>query len=135
AGVVPIVQDQQGNPLNVGRKTRSIPSALRRALIARDRSCRFPGCTHTRFLDTHHIQHWAKGGATSLANTLLLCSRHHTLVHEGRSRVPDEGCFGPPRGEEARAAAAVPSDLPAATPPPTPWNDPIDYDRAVASIM
>jgi hypothetical protein len=71
----------------VGRKTRSIPPALRRALNARGRGCRFPGCTHTRFLDAHHIRHWADGGETRLGNTVLLCRRHHRLVHEGRVQV------------------------------------------------
>ena len=63
--------------------TRAIPSALRRALWVRDRGCRFPGCLHTRFLHGHHIQHWLHGGPTSLANLVLLCPRHHQLVHEG----------------------------------------------------
>jgi hypothetical protein len=70
-------------PLRLGRKTRSIPPALRRALAARDRGCRFPGCTARRFVDAHHIEHWARGGATDLDNLVLLCRRHHRLVHEG----------------------------------------------------
>jgi len=51
--------------------------------MARDKSCSFPGCHHKRFVDAHHIQHWSTGGETSLNNLMLLCSRHHTLVHEG----------------------------------------------------
>ena len=75
-------EDAQGDVLNIGRKTRSIPPAIRRALKRRDGGCRFPGCTCTRFVDAHHIQHWADGGETSMANLVLLCRRHHRLVHE-----------------------------------------------------
>lgn len=81
--VVPIREDVFGEPLSVGRKTRTIPPALRRALEARDGGCRFPGCTHSRFVDGHHIVHWANGGETSLENLVLLCRQHHRLVHEG----------------------------------------------------
>ncbi len=75
-----------GPVLDVGRKTRTIPPALRRALDARDRGCRFPGCG-LRFADAHHIVHWADGGETSLRNVCLLCRRHHRRVHEGGYRV------------------------------------------------
>jgi hypothetical protein len=81
--VVPMVDGANGEPLNVGRKQRTVPAALKRALWARDAGCSFPGCTHTRFVDAHHIRHWADGGDTSLANTTLLCDGHHRLVHEG----------------------------------------------------
>jgi hypothetical protein len=80
---VVIVEDEDGEPLNVGRKTRTVPKAIKRALWARDEGCVFPGCTHKRFVDAHHIQHWSAGGETSLGNLLLLCTRHHRLVHEG----------------------------------------------------
>ena len=61
-----------------------ISPALRRALNKRDAgTCRFPSCTHTRFLHGHHIVHWAHGGETCLDNLVLLCSHHHRLVHEG----------------------------------------------------
>ena len=82
-GVVPLVESACGEPLNVGRRQRTVPIAIRRALWARDRGCAFPGCSHTRFVDAHHIQHWADGGETSVENCCLLCSRHHKLVHEG----------------------------------------------------
>jgi len=80
---VVIGEDADGEPLNIGRKTRTVPTAIKRALQARDRSCAFPGCHHQRFVDAHHIQHWSAGGETSLDNLVLLCSRHHKLVHEG----------------------------------------------------
>jgi hypothetical protein len=69
-------------PLDVGRRTSVVPPGLRRAVIARDRQCRFPGCDrpHT-WCDAHHIIHWADGGPTALPNLLLLCRRHHRMVH------------------------------------------------------
>jgi len=57
-----ITEDIAGNPLDIGRKTRAVPPAMRRALQARDAGCRFPGCSHRRFVDAHHIEHWADGG-------------------------------------------------------------------------
>ena len=78
-----ITENQTGNPLDIGRKTRVVSPALRRALQARDGGCRFPGCTHRRHIDAHHIEHWANGGETSIDNLLLLCRRHHHLMHEG----------------------------------------------------
>ncbi len=81
--VVGIREDENGEPLSIGRRSRSIPPPMRRALRARDGGCRFPGCTNTRFVDGHHIEHWADGGETSLDNLVLLCRHHHHLVHEG----------------------------------------------------
>jgi hypothetical protein len=81
--VVGIRESENGEPLAIGRKTRSIPPAMRRALRMRDEGCRFPGCTNDRFVDGHHIEHWADGGETGLDNLVLLCRRHHHLVHEG----------------------------------------------------
>ena len=83
AGVVHWLEHADGEPLSVGRKTRTIPPAIRRALKRRDGGCRFPGCTCTRFVDAHHIRHWADGGETSMDNLTLLCRHHHRLVHEG----------------------------------------------------
>jgi Domain of unknown function (DUF222)/HNH endonuclease len=70
-----------GRVLDVGRRTRAISPGLRRALEHRDGGCRFPGCG-LRWCDAHHVEPWADGGATSLANTVLLCRRHHRAVHE-----------------------------------------------------
>lgn len=81
--VVGIKEDENGEPLSIGRRSRSIPPPMRRALRARDGGCRFPGCTNARFVDGHHIEHWADGGATSMDNLVLLCRHHHHLVHEG----------------------------------------------------
>jgi Domain of unknown function (DUF222)/HNH endonuclease len=82
AGLVRLTE-RDGETLSVGRKTRAVPPALRRALRARDRGCRFPGCENHRFVDAHHVRHWADGGETGLDNLVLLCRRHHRLVHEG----------------------------------------------------
>ncbi len=68
--------------LDVGRKTRNIPRRMRRALKARDKHCRFPGCTRTLFTDGHHLVYWTEDGKTKLENLVLLCRRHHRLVHE-----------------------------------------------------
>ena len=73
--------DDEGRLLEVGARTRTIPPALRRALLHRDRSCRFPGC-HARVGEGHHVRHWAQGGPTTLGNLVLLCRRHHHAVHE-----------------------------------------------------
>ena len=76
--------DQHGNAtLDIGRKSRSIPPSIKRALKTRDAGCRFPGCSATRHVEGHHIQHWANNGDTALHNLVSLCSHHHSLVHEG----------------------------------------------------
>ena len=83
AGVVHWLEDCNGATLDIGRKSRTIPPAMRRALQRRDGGCRFSGCTCTRFVDAHHIHHWADGGETCMDNLVLLCRHHHRLVHEG----------------------------------------------------
>jgi len=82
AATVVMRHGPDGSVLDVGRKTRTIPPAIRRALDARDARCQFPGCTARR-CDAHHLVHWADGGATSLDNLVLLCRRHHRAAHEG----------------------------------------------------
>jgi hypothetical protein len=90
--LVLVAEDAGGNPLDVGRKQRTVSTPLRRALYARDRGCTFPGCHRKRYLDGHHLTHWVDGGETSLENTTLLCTHHHRLLHEGGFRiVRDEG--------------------------------------------
>jgi len=95
ATVVGIVEGDDGEPLDIGRKSRSIPQAIARALRARDGGCRYPGCDRKRYCDGHHIQHWADGGATKLDNLITLCGFHHRLVHEGGYglRRIDDGLF------------------------------------------
>ncbi len=83
AETVTIVEDENEQPLSVGRTTRTVPKRLHQALWARDKGCTFPGCHRTLFVDAHHVKHWVQGGETSLENLLLLCTRHHRAVHEG----------------------------------------------------
>ncbi len=95
AGVVVVAHiDTHGQPLSIGRKFRTISAAIKRALRLRDRTCRFSGCTHRRYVDGHHIKHWANGGETALSNLILLCSAHHRLLHEGGCRVESNGANG-----------------------------------------
>jgi hypothetical protein len=75
--------DAQGAVLDIGRRSRAIPAAIRRALWIRDHGCRFPGCFNERFLHGHHVEHWLHGGRTSLDNLVMLCSFHHRQIHEG----------------------------------------------------
>jgi 5-methylcytosine-specific restriction endonuclease McrA len=85
--------DPDGQVVEIGARTRTIPPALRRALLHRDRTCRFPGC-HGRVGQGHHVRHWAQGGPTTLSNLVLLCRRHHRAVHEEGyqvARAPDGG--------------------------------------------
>ena len=82
ASVRRVVLSGRSEPLDVGRRTPVVPPALRRAVIVRDRHCRFPGCDRPQsWCDSHHIVHWADGGPTALRNLLLLCRRHHGMVH------------------------------------------------------
>ncbi len=100
---VVITEDNSGEPLSIGRKSRLIPAAIQRAVRARDNNCcTFPGCNNRRFLHCHHVEHWSNGGDTSLDNLMLLCTKHHTLVHEGGFRIDkdynDRWCFIRPDG-------------------------------------
>ena len=114
--------DAEGRAVEVGARTRTIPPALRRALVHRDHGCRFPGCG-SRFGQGHHIQHWAAGGPTTLSNLALLCRRHHRAVHEEgyhvERRADDTLAFRTPVGR-------LLPDVPAAPPVPA---DPVDSLR------
>lgn len=81
-GVVDVAEDEHGVPLSVGRKRRTVPGSMKRALLQRDRTCRFPGCANRLYLEAHHVVHWADGGDTSLRNMVSCCSFHHRYVHE-----------------------------------------------------
>jgi Domain of unknown function (DUF222)/HNH endonuclease len=120
ASVVALIENDDGEPLNVGRKTRTISAPLRRALNARDKGCRFPGCSNTRYIDVHHVQHWANGGETKPSNLVSLCRFHHHTVHEGGIRIEilDDGAlrFVKPDG------TAVDSIAPGYTQPLGDWT-------------
>ena len=85
-----VLEDERGTPLDVGRKQRTVSTPLKRALYSRDRGCSFPGCERKRYLDAHHLKHWAEGGDTSLENLTLLCTHHHRCLHEGGFRIARE---------------------------------------------
>ena len=119
AALVEMQHGPAGEILDVGRRTRTISPALRRALAARDRQCRFPGCQNRR-CDAHHVEHWADGGATRLDNLVLLCRRHHRVVHEEGFRITLDAAgqveFRRPDGQPFPAAPLPPlwSDAPLA---------------------
>jgi hypothetical protein len=102
---VTVVEDARGNPLDVGRRRRTVPTSLRRALQLRDKGCRFPGCTNTR-VDSHHVVPWSRGGETKLANLVSTCRKHHRYVHELGFRVEPRGdggfAFFAPAGWEVK---------------------------------
>jgi len=82
ARVSRVITDGRSEPVDVGRATLVVPSAIRRALVVRDGGCRFPGCGRPQaWCDAHHVMHWADGGKTALANLVLLCRPHHRAVH------------------------------------------------------
>jgi Domain of unknown function (DUF222)/HNH endonuclease len=153
ASLVPM-GEADGKVLSVGRKRRTIPPSMRRALDARGRGCSFPGCQNTRFLDAHHIHHWADGGETRIDNLLLLCRHHHRLVHEGgfRAELAPDGSVrfkrrdGPtlaavprqPRGDPAavlgeddRAGIGIAGERP---PTATGTGEPLDLALAVDGV-
>jgi hypothetical protein len=83
AGLLPVVLGTNSELLDVGRLHRLVTPAIRRALNIRDGGCRFPGCDRpVTWCDAHHLKSWLLGGPTSVDNMLLLCRRHHVLVHE-----------------------------------------------------
>ena len=112
AGTVRMQHGPGGEILDVGRRTRTISPALRRALRARDRQCRFPGCRNLR-CDSHHVEHWADGGRTALDNLVLLCRRHHRAVHEEGFRIALDAAgdmeFVRPDGRPLPEAPAAPA--------------------------
>jgi hypothetical protein len=96
-----VIFDGPSQPLDVGRRTRVVPPAIRTALAVRDRGCVHPGCDRPPpFTDAHHIRAWIDGGATSLDNLVLLCRTHHRLLHEGKWEL-DPPRARPPTGRAA----------------------------------
>ena len=82
AAVVPVVMNGKGQPLDVGRATRTIPDGLRRAVAARDRGCSHPGCGRpASWCEIHHLIPWEHGGETKLSNLAMLCRVHHRQIH------------------------------------------------------
>jgi len=119
AGKLVMKHDSQGRVLDVGRRTRTIPTAIRRALTVRDEVCQFPGCS-LKYCEAHHLKHWADGGETSLDNLVLLCRHHHRAVHEDGYKIQrssdGELKFLRPQGWE----------IPYVPPPPPLPQDPLE---------
>jgi hypothetical protein len=153
AGLVAAVVDARAGVLDVGRRTRAIPTAIKRALWLRDHRCRFPGCPNTRFVHGHHINHWLHGGPTALDNLLLLCSFHHRLVHEGGFTIAlTDGTDVEVRTPSGTLLPAAPALAPDgggvkwnsdwwtagdhfAPPPPSGYGDPVDYDATIGCLV
>ncbi|MEH6593712.1 MAG: DUF222 domain-containing protein [Halioglobus sp.] len=87
ATLVTVLEDDKGKVLNIGRRARTIPAAINRALSLRDKTCRVPGCCQSKNLDCHHVRHWVDGGDTSLDNLVRVCRRHHVLLHQGAFNI------------------------------------------------
>ncbi len=82
--VTRVLLDQDSTVIDVGRSKRLVDGALRKALVVRDKHCQWPGCERpASWCDGHHLVHWIEGGETNLDNCILLCKRHHRMVHEG----------------------------------------------------
>jgi len=91
ASVTTVLEDDDGNVLNIGRRSRTPTRAISLAVQIRDGGCRYPGCCQKKWTDQHHIIHWADGGETSEGNLITLCRFHHTLLHKGEYRLQKEG--------------------------------------------
>jgi hypothetical protein len=95
AALTRVTLDDDGSPIDVGKTARTVSAVQRRALVVRDRGCRFPGCDRPpEWTDAHHLRHWADGGETTLDNLVLLCRPHHRMVHEEGwrlERTPEGG--------------------------------------------
>jgi hypothetical protein len=84
ASLLVVEQDEVGNVLDIGRRSRIIPAGMARALAIRDGGCQFPGCCESRYVEGHHVKHWADGGETRLDNLVTLCRYHHRELHRGQ---------------------------------------------------
>ncbi|MEJ2887951.1 HNH endonuclease signature motif containing protein [Actinomycetospora aeridis] len=88
ADIIPIVLGTRSETLDIGRRSRTVPDALRRALTVRDQGCAFPGCTRRpRRCQAHHVRFWGHGGPTEIDNLVLLCTHHHNQVHHAGWQV------------------------------------------------
>jgi hypothetical protein len=91
-GVLLPIFTRGGGVLDVGRRTRVVSAALRAFVVARDKTCRWPGCTMpARWSEVHHVQHWADGGRTDRSNLVLMCQAHHKAAHDGRWMIQLDG--------------------------------------------
>jgi len=120
--VTRVLLDSESAVIDVGRAKRVVSGPARRALAARDGTCRWPGCDRpASWTAAHHVVHWVHGGTTDLDNLILLCHRHHWMVHEGKWQLvrSDDGRMLaiPPTVRFGMAAASRPD------PQPEPFGD------------
>ena len=154
-GVVHMVEDHTGTTISVGRKTRSIPASMKRALLKRDTTCRFPGCCNRIYVEGHQIHHWANGGETSLGNLIGLCDHHHRFVHEYGYRIEldehQQPRFYDPKGQRVTDAPPRPTtpklgmralvdrhrdlDVSAETNQPLWDGDPVNYAWVIGDLV
>ena len=132
-----MIENDDGEPLNLGRKSRTVSAPLRRLLNARDKGCRFPGCANSRYVDAHHIEHWANGGESKPSNLVSLCRFHHRAVHEGGIRIErlDDGAL---RFVKSNGFTQPPGDwqqLPAARAPAAWRGDRMNYGLAIDVLL
>ena len=125
-----VLDPTSGLPLNLGRTHRVVPAGLRKAVLARDRTCRWPGCdAPAQWVDIHHLDAWAKGGLTNVDRLLSLCRYHHHKVHEGHWTIEFDSATGEvrvtrPDGRPYELGPSQPFTTPARQGPatPRPWN-------------
>lgn len=126
-GVCQPVWETDGVPVSVGREQRIVPARTKRLLHHRDRGCRFPGCTNTRYLEAHHIQHWRDGGPTDMNNLVLLCSFHHDEHHKGTFSIQGDPSTPATDGGTCTEAGLVfryANNTPITFTPPEGWQPP-----------
>lgn len=118
-GALPVVLSGCGEPLDLGRPRRLFSGPQRVALATRDGGCRFSGCDRPpSWCEAHHIDPYGKGGRTDVGNGVLLCRRHHLLLHDHgwqivRGRDPGQLLLIPPASvDPERVPWAMPSKLP-----------------------
>ena len=132
AAIHRVITDGAGSILDYGRSTRTIPPAVYTSLVLRDWGCRFPGCDRpAECCQGHHIWHWEDGGPTNLPNLVLLCSKHHHLIHLKGWHLKLQPCgtveVTDPTDESAPATHP-------ATPGPPDGTGPRTADRDVAPV-
>jgi hypothetical protein len=145
------VLEASAGAVGIGRARRQIPAHLLRYLKKRDGGCRFPGCARRRHLHAHHIKHWVNGGPTDITNLVMVCNRHHSLLHEGGWSLSGNPEPGPGRGSSLRflrqdgsvyvpappvdaARAGVDGPPPVGGPPPDPAAAPPGVLRPLALV-
>ena len=142
ASIRTVGEDDAGNVLSIGRRSRVVPPHLRRAVEHRDKGCRFPNCHQRRWTEAHHIITWLDGGETSLPNLISLCRWHHTRLHQHEYHIEktgDEVRFVSKLGHtidrvlisKPHDAANVVKSIEADTAVPVWINEKVDYDMAL----